>query len=126
MGKQVIVCVDDESIVLNSLEMQLRRLLGDSVHFEFAENAVDAYDIIDELNSEGKKIALVITDWLMPGMKGDELLLKIHRKYPRIKKVLLTGQADPSALEHVLKISGVVLHKPWKEQDILSIIEHVR
>ncbi|RKZ38234.1 MAG: response regulator, partial [Gammaproteobacteria bacterium] len=99
MDERVILCVDDEEIVLNSLEMQFKEQLGEEYTYEFAENAEDALEIIEELNEENVKILVVISDWLMPGLKGDEFLIKVHQKFPRIVKVLLTGQADEQAVE---------------------------
>lgn len=125
MKEQVIVCVDDENIVLNSLEMQLRRLSNGKVLLEFAESAADALELIETLNKEGKEVTLLISDWLMPGMKGDELLAKVHVKYPKIKKVLLTGQADANAKTRVTAIPGLVLNKPWKEQDIKNLLVYL-
>jgi DNA-binding NtrC family response regulator len=122
MKKQVILCVDDESIVLKSLEMQLRKMYGQTYILEFAENAIDALDILEELLEERADIRLIISDWQMPGMKGDELLLKIHKKSPQIKKVLLTGQADEMAMSRVKQIPGTVLHKPWTEEDIRNLL----
>ena len=43
-----------------------------------------------------------ISDQLMPGMKGHELLIEIHRSSPNTFKILLTGQADERA-----EIAGV-------------------
>ena len=39
----------------------------------------------------------------MPGIKGDEFLIRVHQKYPKIVKVMLTGQADEVAIERVKK-----------------------
>ena len=41
---------------------------------------------------------IIVSDWLMPGMKGDEFLIQVHQKFPHIVKVLLTGQADSEAI----------------------------
>ena len=70
-----IVCVDDEKIVLDSLNSQLTRNFGKNFNYEFAESAKEALEIIEELHkADDEMIYVVISDWLMPGMKGDELL----------------------------------------------------
>ena len=60
----------------------------------------------------------------MPGMKGDEFLIEIHKKHPLIKKVLLTGQDDEKAIEKAKKESGLLacIQKPWEEKDIKNIV----
>ena len=59
---------------------------------------------------------MVVSDWLMPGIKGDELLIKVHQKYPKIITVMLTGQADVDAVERAVEEADLYccLYKPWK------------
>ncbi len=122
---QVILCVDDDELILNSLEMQLKEHLGDHYLYEFAENADDALEILDELKTDGYQTLLVISDWLMPGLKGDNLLIKIHRKFPKVVKVMLTGQADQEAIERSKAEANLFacLAKPWTTQDLISTIK---
>jgi|JFJP01.1.fsa_nt_gi Response regulator containing CheY-like receiver, AAA-type ATPase, and DNA-binding domains len=72
---------------------------GECQLYEFAESAAEALEIIDEFCEDEVNILVIVSDWLMPGMKGDELLIKIHQKYPQIVTVMLTGKADQAAIE---------------------------
>jgi len=125
MAEQVILCVDDEEIVLNSLEMQLKDQLGEKYLYEFAENAEDALEIIEELVAENIQILVIVSDWLMPGLKGDEFLIKVHQKFPNIVKVLLTGQADKEAVERARAKANLhrCIHKPWKTSELIETIK---
>ncbi len=125
MSKPVILCVDDERIVLDSLRTQLAAAFGDAYIYERAEDAEEALDVINDLNEEGIRVILIISDWLMPGMKGDELLIKIHKNYPNVIKIMLTGQADEVAIERVQKHANLhcCLFKPWLESDLLETIK---
>ena len=125
MSEKVILCVDDEEIVLNSLEMQLKAQLGDKYLYEFAENADDAFEIIDELDTEDVEILVIVSDWLMPGIKGDEFLIKVHEKFPKIIKVLLTGQADEEAVERAKTHANLhkCINKPWQVNDLIYTIK---
>ena len=51
---------------------------------------------MDELDAEGEMIALIISDHVMPGKTGVELLTEISKdsRFIRTRKVLLTGQAE--------------------------------
>lgn len=122
MSEKVILCVDDEEMILNSLGDQLRRHFGDQYVYEFAESADEALEVIDELNKEDVSIIVIVSDWLMPGMKGDEFLIQVHKKFPGIIKVMLTGHADAKAIERAQK--GADLHrcllKPWTEEDLIE------
>ncbi len=125
MSKPVILCVDDERVVLDSLKMQLKSAFGDAYLYEVAEDADDALELIYELNEEGSLIILIVSDWLMPGMKGDEFLIHIHQQFPRIIKILLTGQAEPSAIERTKEQANLLccLHKPWSEEELVETIK---
>lgn len=102
MNEKAIICIDDEKIVLDSLKSQLHRNLGDDFTYEFAEDVSEGMEVLEELIADDTKIVLLVSDWLMPGMKDDVFLIKVHEKYPEIKKVLLTGQADTEAVERTL------------------------
>lgn len=125
MSKPVILCVDDEIVVLNSLKIQLKNELGDSYLYEVAESADEALELIEELQEDETHILVIVSDWLMPGLKGDEFLIKVHQKYPNIIKVMLTGQADESAIERVRVQAKLhsCLSKPWDKQELIEIIK---
>ena len=125
MDERVILCVDDEEIILNSLEMQFKDQLGKEYIYEFAENAEDALEIIEELDEENVKILVIVSDWLMPGLKGDEFLIKVHQKFPNIVKILLTGQADEQAVERAKTHANLhkCIHKPWKTNELIESIK---
>ncbi|MBD3378460.1 response regulator [candidate division KSB1 bacterium] len=125
MAKQVILCVDDEKIILDSLKTQLKENFGNSYTYEVAENADDALEVIEELTIEGFDILIIVSDWLMPGIKGDEFLIKVHEKYPRIVKVMLTGQASKEAIERARQYANLhrYIAKPWSEQELVDAIK---
>ena len=125
MNERVILCVDDEEIVLNSLEMQLKEQLGEQYIYEFAESAEDALEIIDEFEEENVEVLIIVSDWLMPGLKGDEFLIKVHQRFPHIIKVLLTGQADEKAVGRAKTKANLLkcIHKPWKANELIDTIK---
>ncbi len=128
MSEMAIVCVDDELSILKSLETELLEAFEDKYIYEFAEISDEDLEIIDELEGEGTKIFIVVFDWLMPVIKGDEFLIQVHSKYPRIIKILLTGQADRVSVERVKKEANLYhyLTKPWNHQELVSTIENAK
>lgn len=121
-----IVCVDDEKIVLDSLNSQLTRNFGNKFNYEFAESAKEALEIIEELRkTNDEMIYVVISDWLMPGMKGDELLEEVRSKVENVKTILLTGHIDKKVIQDIDKSNkGIkVIHKPWNEKDLVDLIK---
>ena len=125
MSKPVILCVDDERIVLESLKMQLKEAFGDDYFYEVAESADEALEVIEELHADKIEISLIISDWLMPGMKGDEFLIQVHQSFPKIVKIMLTGQADEIAISRAQQQAQLhdCLFKPWDGKELIQTIK---
>ncbi len=123
-SKPAILCVDDERIILTSLRDQIERHFGKQYQCELAQSADEALEVLAELNEDGVSTLIIVSDWLMPGMKGDELLIQVHQKFPKIKKILLTGQADAAAIERTQNMADLhrYLAKPWKEETLIDVI----
>ena len=123
--EKVILCIDDEKTVLNSLGAQLKRNFGDKFIYEFAEDAEEALELLEELYEDKVHFVVIISDWLMPGMKGDELLVKIHQKLPDVSTILLTGQADEHAIKYAKNEAGLnkLIRKPWSETELINTIK---
>ena len=124
MDKFAILCVDDEEIILNSLEMQLSEHFGEDYTYEFAENAQDAFEVLEEFVEQDIGVVLIVSDWLMLGMKGDEFLIKATKKYPGLATIMLSGQVDEKALERAKKEAGLsrFIPKPWDKKDLIDAI----
>ncbi|HYQ59314.1 MAG TPA: response regulator [Draconibacterium sp.] len=125
MKKKAIVCVDDESIILESLGEQIKNIFGNEYIYESAENAEEGLEVIEELTKEDIDVLVIVSDWLMPGKKGDEFLIEVHKKFPKIVKVMLTGQADESAINNAIKNAKLhaYLSKPWSTKDLEQVIK---
>lgn len=80
-----ILCVDDESNVLEGLE----RVLGESFDVTTTTNPRDALALL-----ESGVFAVVMSDMRMPVMSGAELLARARDAAPQTVRILLTGQAD--------------------------------
>ncbi len=127
-SKPVIVCVDDEPIVLRSLREQFEREL-DRYEVEVAEDASEALEILDALSADGVSVPVVVSDHIMPGMKGDELLVRVHERLPETRTILLTGQAGLDAVARAINAADLYRYiaKPWEREDLtLTVREAVR
>ena len=128
MSKQTILCVDDERNVLLSIRTQLMRCFPDFM-VEIAESAEEALEVVEELISSGREIPLVIADQIMPNMRGDQFLIELHDRYPKIVKVMLTGQARAEDVGNVVNRGNLYrfMSKPWNENDLrLTVSEALR
>ena len=124
MEKGVLMCVDDEVIVLTALKDQLRRAYGSDFVVEVAESAEEALELLDELSEQGHTVLVIVSDWLMPGMKGDEFLVQAHKRFPTVIKIMLSGQAEQSAVDRVRREAGLheFLSKPWNAAELVESI----
>jgi response regulator RpfG family c-di-GMP phosphodiesterase len=122
--KGVLLCVDDEIIVLTALKDQLRRAFGNEFHIDVAESAEEALELLDELSDQGHRLLVIVSDWLMPGMKGDEFLVQAHKRFPTVVKIMLSGQAQQEAVDRAKREAGLheFLAKPWNAAELVETI----
>ncbi|MFP4300118.1 MAG: PAS domain S-box protein [Spirulinaceae cyanobacterium] len=120
MLKPAILCVDDEVVILDSLKRLLRKAIGKGYLIEVAENGQEALELTHELMAEGYEIQVTIADYIMPKIKGDELLRRIHEISPKTMKIMLTGQADIDAVGNAIKYANLYRYiaKPWQNDDL--------
>src|SRR5210317_508339 len=125
MKEPVILCVDDEEIVLRSLQRELNEALNNAYIIETAEGGYDALELFHELKRDGYDVPLLISDHIMPDMKGDELLRRIHEHSPGTLKIMLTGQADMQAVTHALNAADLYRYipKPWETTDLIMTVK---
>lgn len=107
------------------MEIELQEAFGNTYLYELAESADEALEIMEELNENGLQIIIIISDWLMPGMKGDEFLISVHKKYPSIIKIMLTGQAAEEAIERAKNYANLYrcFSKPWESRELIETIQ---
>lgn len=124
MTKKAILCVDDERIVLTSLRDQIIHNFGRDYLCELAESVEEAWEIIEELNSEEISILVIVSDWLMPDVKGDEFLIRVRERFPNVVTVLLTGQATEEAIERTKQHANLhdYISKPWDESRLVKTL----
>ncbi|WP_293369611.1 response regulator [Microcoleus sp. CAWBG556] len=128
MKKPVIVCIDDEPDVLESLKIELKKAIGDRCIIETAEGGEDALELLADLRADEHEIALVLSDYIMPDIKGDELLKQIHEQSPDTLTIMLTGQADLQALSNSIKYAKLYryIQKPWQDEDLqITVVEAI-
>lgn len=113
-----VLFVDDEEYILNALE----RLFIDSTDVRIlkAKSAEDGLKLI-----ESEEVAVVVSDNMMPGMKGVEFLSKTKFLSPDTVKILMTAYADLSTAISAINEGEVTkfIVKPWEDDLFLNIIQ---
>jgi len=119
--QSIILCVDDDKTILTALRTLLSTITGNNYRIEIAESGLEALEICEEFAAEGNEPKVVISDFIMPGMRGDELLVRLHSLYPNMTKIMLTGQSDIEAIIRVINEANLYrfIDKPFKNADLV-------
>ncbi len=116
-SQPVVLIVDDEEMVIVSIRAFLRLETGYDVR-GFTEPEAAAGHL------ESHPVDVVVSDYLMPGMNGIQLLARAKQVQPEASRVLLTGHADKqSAVQAINEVSLFqYLEKPWDNAQLLLVI----
>ena len=106
--KHQVLFVDDDRPFLEAITA-LYEILGDNTwEIHRATTADQALAVLKE-----KPVDLVVLDIGMPVLDGMQLLTLIHRRYPEVKKAILTGSASTGNREDCLANGAeLFIHKP--------------
>ncbi|MDN5401677.1 MAG: response regulator, partial [Pseudomonas sp.] len=115
--KSVVLLVDDEESILNSLRRLLR---GQPYDVVLATSGAQALEIMAT-----RPIDLVMSDARMPGMDGATLLAEVHRLYPATSRILLTGYADLTTIIKAINDGQIhrYISKPWNDEELQLVLQ---
>ncbi|MBP9886925.1 MAG: EAL domain-containing protein [Leptospiraceae bacterium] len=119
--KPVILCIDDEFIILKSLSYLLKKEFGKEYDIESFNDSESALNFIKDCNLNQIEIPLIFCDQVMPVMRGDEFLEIVHRIIPNTRKIMLTGLASAESIGNALNKANLYRYiaKPWQNNDII-------
>ena len=117
MGQKHVLIVDDDKSILRMLEFGLKKL-GPNYHISTAESMYSAMDQIEDTFFD-----LIITDYMMPGMTGIDLVRAVRSISPDTQVVLMTayGTNKLRSTTDNLDIDGY-LSKPFTMDQIRDIV----
>ncbi|MCK5741674.1 MAG: response regulator [Chlorobi bacterium] len=111
-----ILCVDDEQIVLDSIQKHLRRIEGVNVLTALSVNS--ALSVMEDNN-----IHIILTDLMMPDIDGLEFLKIIQSKNSDIIAVMITGYATINSALQAMQLGAFdYLAKPFTKEELVKII----
>lgn len=115
MAEENILIVDDEDIIRVSLQ---RDLLDEGYVVDIAKDGKTAIGMLD------KKYDLIITDLMMEGIGGIDVLQTAREKYPQQAVFILTGYGDLDSAINALRLGAAdYLLKPYHYEELLLRIE---
>jgi CheY-like chemotaxis protein len=66
---------------------------------------------------------LLVTDWVMPGMMGEELVRKVRERHPKLPVVIITSYYDSELLTKEEVPGDGVVKKPFKNETLLGMVD---
>ena len=116
----LILVVDDEDIIRTVAQSLLRRKGYDVV---LANSGAEGLAVA---RREGNRIALVLLDFAMPGLTGEQTWRELRTLLPEVPVVVMSGYAR----DHIVSRSGGIepaafLQKPFEAQHLLDTIQRL-
>jgi CheY-like chemotaxis protein len=114
-----VLVVDDVRLVLTSLRRLLERA---GFEVEVAESAVDALAVLERV-----PVDLIVSDFMMPGMTGIEHLRVVAERWPRVRRAMLTAQAEKDLLDRSLAdgLLHAAFQKPWGNKELVDALKGI-
>jgi CheY-like chemotaxis protein len=111
----MILVVDDDEDVRATICQALDTLAYD---WRDAEDGPTALAMLDEC-----KPNVVILDYSMPGMNGDQVAARIHETRADLPVIFASGYSDEAELRRIIGGDAPILHKPFRIGELAELID---
>lgn len=119
-GQGLVLVIDDERAIRDSLRRSLMRLGFEVLAFESGQEALRFF------RSDAPSVVLVVLDLLMPEMDGVEVLRELRKVRPDVQVVISSGFSGPLTLRDIHGAERVrFLPKPYGLDELQSVLHEV-
>lgn len=113
-----ILVVDDEPFVCDAVKMMLT---SDGHIVETANSGREALSLLDN-----HEFDVIVADYLMPGMRGDQLAAAVKARAPNLPVIIITAYAETLESSNNPQLGAdCILSKPFCLQDMREAITRV-
>jgi YesN/AraC family two-component response regulator len=112
-----VLFVDDDQYILDGLQNLLRKQRS-RWDMCFALGGAAALELF-----AAAPFDVIVSDMRMPGMDGAELLAHVRERYPAARRIVLSGYAEPAAVQRALEVAHQFLSKPCRAPDLIDAID---
>jgi HD-like signal output (HDOD) protein len=113
---KMLLFVDDEPRVLFGLQRQLRPM-HQEWNMNFVEGAAQALQFM-----ETHAVDIIVSDMMMPGMDGSQLLAEVARRHPQVVRIILSGHSGHEAVLRLVGPAHQYLSKPCDADELRKAI----
>ncbi|MDB5391129.1 MAG: Blue-light-activated protein [Planctomycetaceae bacterium] len=119
-GNETVLLVEDENgvrrLARQILETQGYRVL----------DAGSGHEALQLIQTPGQSIQILITDVVMPGMNGRQLVEALLLRYPNLKILYISGHTDDAIVQHGIRdASHAFLQKPFSMMTLAKKVRDV-
>jgi signal transduction histidine kinase/ActR/RegA family two-component response regulator len=115
-GKKILVVDDDATVATVVAEMLIRA----GYEVTVAQSAQDALELSTVYS---QAFDLMITDIVMPEMRGDQLVKILREKAKDLSVIYMTGHATGVAMDMKALGDHRLLHKPFQAKELLDLVD---
>jgi len=117
--KTFIMIVDDDVSVLDILRQSLSM---EGYTCEAFTRGEDALESLERMPAE-----VLLTDIVMPGMRGLELVSRAKRLRPEMTSIVMTGFVEEFSYDEAIRLGAAdFIKKPFTVQELLIRIKHAK
>lgn len=114
-AKQIVIVVDDDSQIRESIESLLKSADFAAAAFSSAEDVLLSGLLADA--------SCLITDVRMQGIQGGELLRRLRREHPHLPVIVITAHRDQRTRQNVLNDGAAFFfYKPFDPTELLEAV----
>jgi diguanylate cyclase (GGDEF)-like protein len=117
--KTFVIVVDDDVSILDVLRQSLSM---EGYTCEAFTSAEDALEALERMPAE-----VLLTDIVMPGMRGLELVRRVKHLYPSMTSIVMTGFVEEFSYDEAIRSGAAdLIKKPFAVQELLVRIKHAK
>ncbi len=116
MVQNTLLLVDDDTRVLQALT---RVFQPEPYAIITASSASSAQALLEE-----RRVSVMVTDYLMPGMTGIELISHVRQSHPEVLSILMTAHGDYQLAKGLMNEGHAYkyIEKPWSDAELLEVV----
>jgi PAS domain S-box-containing protein len=117
-GRATLLLVDDEPLILKSLERLFRPFDYRVLTAEGGRNGLRVL--------EREPVDVIISDIRMPELSGVEFLAEAADRWPERLRIVLTGEASMEETAEAINRGHLYgyIRKPWEDHDVYLMVRH--